>query len=166
MWGVASASPAVLAALSATISAFVALVTAITAPFLSIYIAKKQIRATVISNNRQAWINALRDDIAEMLELASAHFYLRNGTLPPEEEFKYGYEQRSRLCRLHNRIRLRLNANETPNQELLLLLGRVRTISITKTPDGARDLERDVELAIVKAQEILRAEWLRVRTGR
>jgi hypothetical protein len=126
MWSGVSASPTTLAAFAAAMSALVALVVAATTPFVSFAIAKRQIRATVVSTNRQAWINALRDDPAEILELAIAHFYLREGTLSGEEGFKYGYEQRTRLRRLENRIRLRLNPDEAPNQELLSLLRQVR----------------------------------------
>jgi hypothetical protein len=166
MWSAVSASPTTLAAFAASMSALVALVVATTTPFVSFAIAKRQIRATVVSTNRQAWINALRDDLAEMLELAIAHFYLRDGTLSGEEGFKYGYEQRTRLRRLENRIRLRLNADESPNQELLSLLRQVRRLSVAKNPDAEQAFEQAMELAIVKAQEILRAEWLRVKTGR
>jgi hypothetical protein len=158
--------PHEFAAFAASMSALVALVVATTTPFVSFAIAKRQIRATVVSTNRQAWINALRDDLAEFLELAIAHFYLREGTLSGEEGFKYGYEQRTRLRRLENRIRLRLNPDEAPNQELLSLLGHVRNLSVVKNRDAGQDFEQAMELAIVKAQGILRAEWLRVKSGR
>jgi hypothetical protein len=42
----------------------------------------------------------------------------------------------------------------------------VRRLSVAKNPDAEQDFEQAMELAIVKAQEILRAEWLRVKTGR
>jgi hypothetical protein len=163
---VVSANPSTLSAFAACISALVALVVAATTPFVSFAVAKRQIRATVISTNRQAWINALRDDLAEMLELAIAYFYLRDGTLSGEEGFKYPYEQRTRLRRLENRIRLRLNPDEPPHQELLLLLIEVRRLSVAHDADDGESFEQAMELAIVKAQEILRSEWLRVKSGR
>jgi hypothetical protein len=166
MWSAVSASPAILAAFAASMSALVALVVALTTPFVSFAIAKRQIRATVVSTNRQAWINALRDDLLEVLELAIAHFYLREGTLSGEEGFKYGYEQRTRIRRLENRIRLRLNPDEVQNQQLLSLLRNVRRLSVDKNPNDGQDFEQAMELAIVKAQEILRSEWWRVKTGR
>ncbi len=166
IWRAVSASPSTLSAFAASISALVALVAAATTPFVSFAVAKRQIRAAVISTNRQAWINALRDDLAEMFELAIAHFYLRGGTLSGEEEFKYRYELRTRLRRLENRIRLRLNPDELPNRELLLLLKKVRSLSEDLNSNGAQTFEQTMELAIVKAQEILRSEWLRVKNGR
>ena len=101
-----------------------------------------------------------------MLELAVAHFYLRDGTLSGDEGFKYGYEQRMRLRLLENRIRLRLNAKESPNQQLLLLLGELRRFSISKNIAEEQNFEEAMERAIVKAQQIFSAEWLRVKTGR
>jgi len=134
IWSAVSASPTALAALAASVSALVSLIVALTSPFVAFAIAKKQIRASVVSTNRQAGINGLRDDLAEMLELAVAHFYLRAGSLSGEEDFKYSYEQRTRLWRLQYRIRLRLNADELPHQELLSLLEEVRSLSIKKEP--------------------------------
>lgn len=166
IWEAVSANPTALSAFAASISALVALVVAMATPFVSFAISKRQIRATVVSTNRQAWINALRDDISEMLELAVAHFYLRDGTLSGDEGFKYGYEQRMRLRLLENRIRLRLNAKESPNQQLLLLLGELRRFSISKNIAEEQNFEEAMERAIVKAQQIFSAEWLRVKTGR
>jgi len=101
-----------------------------------------------------------------MLELAGAHYYLREGTLSGEEGFKYGYEQRTRLRRLQHRIRLRLNANESDNQELLRLLEEMRALSVSKNPDAADAFERTIDSVIVTAQRILKSEWKRVKTGR
>jgi hypothetical protein len=167
VWSAVWANPTALSALAASLSALVALLAGgVIAPFVSFAIAKRQIRASVVSTNRQAWINALRDDLAEMLELAFAHFYLREGTLSGEEGLRYNYEQRTRLRLLENRIRLRLNPNETPNQELLSFLRQVRRLSVARDPAAESDFEQAMERAIVKAQEILRAEWRRVKTGR
>jgi hypothetical protein len=165
-WSAVSASPPTLAALAASISALVALTATAITPFVSIAIAKKQIRANVVSTNRQAWINALRDDLAELFELAIAHFYLREGTLTGEEGFKYGYEQRTRLRRLQNRIRMRLNPDESLSKELLVLIENVRSLSVAKNTDEADAFEQALEDAIVKAQQILRTEWKRVKAGR
>ena len=108
----------------------------------------------------------MRDDLAELFELAIAHFYLREGTLAGEEGFKYAYEQRTRLRRLENRIRMRLNPDEIPSRELLVLIKQVRSLSVAKKNEEDNAFEQAIEVAIVKAQQILRAEWKRVKAGR
>jgi hypothetical protein len=48
---------------TALISSLTALAAVVFAPIVSIYVAKRQIRASVVSVNRQAWINRLRDEL-------------------------------------------------------------------------------------------------------
>ena len=61
----------------AVVSAITALVAIIIGPLVSICIAKNQINASVISTNRQVWINRLRDELATLVgmvhHLPSAH---------------------------------------------------------------------------------------------
>jgi hypothetical protein len=49
----------------AFVSAMTALTAAVLSPMVSLLVARMQIRATVISNNRERWIEALRDAVAE-----------------------------------------------------------------------------------------------------
>jgi hypothetical protein len=74
-------------------------------------------------------------------------------------------EKSSRTRLLTNRIRLRLNAEEKPSEALLDLIGQLRAISWRS--GGDRDeFDRVMESAISKSQEILKAEWRRVKAGR
>ena len=61
-----SAQPLTLVEILAVVSAATALVAVIVGPISAYYIAKKQITASVISANRQAWINELRDHLAQV----------------------------------------------------------------------------------------------------
>jgi ABC-type transport system involved in cytochrome bd biosynthesis fused ATPase/permease subunit len=49
------------------ISAITALVAVIVSPIISIYIAKRQVHASVVSANRQKWIDSLRDQLADLI---------------------------------------------------------------------------------------------------
>ena len=51
------------------ITASTALVSAVTGPLVSFIVARRQIRASVISNNRERWIEALRDSVTEYVVL-------------------------------------------------------------------------------------------------
>ena len=50
---------------TATLTAATALVAVIVGPVISVYVARRQIRASAVLKNRQSWINALRDAIVE-----------------------------------------------------------------------------------------------------
>ena len=51
------------------ISACTALVASIVAPFVTLSVARRQFNATVLSANRQKWIESLRDLLAELISL-------------------------------------------------------------------------------------------------
>jgi hypothetical protein len=106
--------PAMLALVSA-LAALVSAIGALAAASISIWIARRQIR--------EARINALRDDLCEVFEIATDLQMLRPGTLSGDEEFKYFANRRSRVQYLNHRIRLRLhNPADERSQALLNLL--------------------------------------------
>src|ERR1700675_694269 len=53
----------------AFVTACTALISAVVGPAVSYVVARRQIRASVISNNRERWIEALRDSVAEYVAL-------------------------------------------------------------------------------------------------
>jgi hypothetical protein len=154
----ASANPAAFAAIAALASAATALAAVIITPILSYLNARKQIRANLVSANRQAWINALRDELSELFELLTWRFHLRPGTYSGEEGFRYEAEKRSRIRLLTNKVRLRLNPNESDAQ---VLLGHLATLQSSEESDFNELMEK----AVSKSQDILKAEWKRVKKG-
>src|SRR4051812_30996671 len=105
----------------------------ITAAFISWRVA--------IANHRQAWINALRDDIATFLkELEAAHYItadmFREGADLKELEPK---KRETRLAILFTRarIRLRLNRVEPAHKEFEDKLDALLVVS-DRVPDRAR----------------------------
>jgi hypothetical protein len=154
----ASANPAAFTAIAALASAMTALAAVIITPFLTYLNARKQIRANLVSANRQAWINALRDELAELFELLVWQFHLRPGTYGGEEGHRYEAEKRSRIRLLINKIRLRLNPNESDTQVLLGGLEALQSFDES-------NFDELMETAVSKSQDILKAEWKRVKKG-
>src|SRR5262245_43863017 len=154
----ASANPAAFVAIAALASAMTALAAVIVTPILTYLNVHKQIRANLVSANRQAWINALRDELAELFELLTWQFHLRPGTYSGDDGYRYEAEKRSRIRLLINRIRLRLNPNESDAQALLGLLEKLQSLDESSF-DGS------MEKAVSKGQDILKAEWKRVKKG-
>jgi len=156
----ASENPTVLAAAASMLSAVTAIVAVVVSPTIAYLTVRKQIRANLVSANRQAWINELRKELSELLELLSWQHYHRPGTLSGEEGNKYEAEKHGRIRQLTNQIRLRLNPQEQDSQELLNLLTDLQTAN----DDG--QFARATEDVVRKTQRILKAEWKRVKKGR
>lgn len=54
------------------ITALTALVASILGPYVTLIVARRQFKANVISTNRQKWIDAFRDRVAELLSVLNA----------------------------------------------------------------------------------------------
>jgi hypothetical protein len=170
LWGSATSNPAAFSALAAVVSAIVALTATILTPLVSFWITRQQIRATLVSANRQAWINALRDDLSELFEHLEWLFALtydsRRGSTVGEERYKYREERRSRIRLLINRIRLRINQGEKPSATLLSLIWKLHSLALQPGDDEGEEFNDTMESAVSKSQEILKAEWKQVKKGR
>ncbi len=162
----AAANPAAVAAIAAIASTLTALAAVIVAPFVSYFTARKQIRANLVSANRQAWINALREELAEVFELLTWQFLQRPGTYSGEEGHRYEAEKRSRIRLLRNKIRLRLNPLETDSQALLELLSELEDSAARGGQARESKFDEVMENAVARGQAVLKAEWTRVKRGR
>jgi hypothetical protein len=142
-----------------------AMAAVIISPLVTFLTARKQIRATLVSANRQSWIDALRVELSELFELLTWQYLQRPGTLTGEEGYKYEAEKRSRIRLLINRIRLRLNPQEDDSRALL---GHLQTLQRFATAGASNpfDFDGEMEAAVGKSQDILKAEWKRVKKGR
>jgi hypothetical protein len=155
---IASTNPAAFAAITSLASVLTALAAVSISPLLTYINARNQIRANLVSANRQAWINGLREELAELFELLTWQFRLRPGTYSGEEGYRYEAEKRSRIRLLTNKVRLRLNPNESDAQLLLEYLEKLQSCDESI-------FEELMENTVSKGQEILKAEWKRVKKG-
>lgn len=151
---------------TAIITAATALVAVIVGPIISIYVARRQIRASVVSTNRQVWITTLRDAIAEWLT-AEQVFYISKHT----DFWEKADTQKSleRLVMLQYRIRLLINPKEADHAMLVQLLRKesddlTEELDSTPEPYDKTKVYGDDEI-ISLAQSILKREWQRVKQG-
>jgi len=146
------------------ISAVTALVAVILSPFVSLFIARKQINTTVLSSNRQQWINTLRDQISELLSLFMLMNVGHKVKLIGREEFLQKLE---RSLLLEARIKLLINPKEEDHTELITLIRKAieEIFRDTKESDLAQ-LRKVCESIISKSQTILKKEWERVKEGK
>jgi hypothetical protein len=157
------------------VSAVTALVAVIVGPIVAYRIATRQITSTVVSASRQAWINQLRDSLAEfhslLLRLIAAHrppvlqFSISGSTAESLEDRIRRIEAiRERASYFRERIVLMLNPTEAPHEELQTRLDAALALANEK-PDDSAGLAKSREELTALSRRILKAEWERVKQG-
>jgi len=112
-------------------------------------------RAVAISNHRQNWINAPREDIVTFLkELDLLHFRLaKMNQSGYTDDLEKQQELRAALLLVRRRIRLRLNMTETPSKSLDAALEACNTID-TRVAKQER-----VDAVLNASAVVLKREW-------
>lgn len=118
-------------------------------------------RWVAISNLRQAWINALRDDLATFFkELEQIHYAIGDlQRAPAAKTEKLKRDARVAILFVYWRIVMRLNRTERMHIELRGKLDALMTVS-SKVSDRAK-----VEEALDLARRILKREWEVTKLG-
>jgi hypothetical protein len=151
------------------VSVATALAAIVVGAIVQVYVTNRQIRASTVSNFRQAWINALRDEIAiyigEWTKVAT-----RWQRLKDESELTRQEGLRN-LARHEAKIALLINPNEADHLELLRLIARATQLadeefSGVEAKDIAETLSQTREKIIAKSQVILKREWNVVKSTR
>ena len=84
-----------------------------------LYVANRQIKASVLAANRQQWINTLRNELCEYIAMVFA-FSLRSAA---SKEWSEDYANTLKeLSRIESKIVLLLNPTESDHAELRSLL--------------------------------------------
>jgi hypothetical protein len=148
-----------------------------TVSFVSLVISKEQ----KISEFRQAWIDAFRQELSEFssqarrlsaeetpinlkaLSSETAQIEARNEELLRPDPF---HENRQRMAQAYYALRLRLNPSESDHKALLKHLDNIYRILYESAESimFSRVVSELDSLAVV-AQEILKREWIRVKVG-
>jgi len=139
--------------LTAIAAILTALAAVLIAPLVTYFTTQRQIRANLISANRQAWIDKLRDELAELFELLTWQYLQRPGTYSGEEGHRYEAEKRSRIRLLRNKIRLRLNPNEADSHALLDLLNKLEHAALKGSHADDPDFDNLMEKAVAKGSK-------------
>ena len=147
-----------LAAYAAVASALIALLAVIIGPILTLWISMRQLQGTVLSSNRQKWIDELRHEIAGVLNCLSAlqiHFAERRDPEPLIEILqKYTWHAA--------KITLLINPNEQDHLRLQHLV--IKTFQhIPNTPEESELIDKGTKEIINLSQVILKREWARVK---
>ncbi len=155
---IASAIIALIAAVGAWGAVLVNRRNAIEAVRAQVNTGARSSRAAVVSANRQRWIDAIRDDLADFIatkyQLSDLMRYGGSGT-PTGVDALLTEERQliQKLQMLHARIDMRLNHGE---EDHLTLLTKLVAFDATVSPAA------DAELR-TQARSIFKAEWARLK---
>lgn len=142
------------------ISVLVALAAVILGPFLSAWVARRQIVAPI----RQKWIDELRDLITEFLSTAQMLVLVTetNGILNQDDFDKETYKA---MLSIERKLTLMLNPNETLHNNLIKYVREL----LDKVDHGTGNLLEfgPVAQGITETtQKVLKEEWVRVKKGK
>ena len=152
----------ILAAIAAVLAAIVAVLAAVGAPWVSLHIANRQIRSSlevsnkqIIAPMRQAWIDKLRELLAEFTSRTTVYYYT--------DLERFSAEDGQRLSLLETHIRLMLNPNEKDHKHLEMLMREImgKILSEKKSTSEFEDLRSKI---IALSREIMKHEWQRVKS--
>jgi hypothetical protein len=153
------------------ISAWTALGATTVGPFMTLYIARRRFSADVLSTNRQKWIDAFRDRLAELLSLFKAAQAIKRasdvewhhgmGLVIADRTFGDKVEKTyAAIAQIQLLTKPDEPAHEALNEAIIAALGHLQD-----------DELRESELAACLAETsrlgrgIIRHEWARVKRG-
>jgi hypothetical protein len=108
-----------------------------------------------VSEFRQQWINALRDDVATLI----THSLILHAA-DAEDDTDESYLQ---VHQTTARIRLRLNPEEAASQEVIGAINEVREANHHATDFD--EMNQRINVLTVAVQKVLKKEWKRVKYG-
>ena len=159
------------ALLVSLVSACTALVASIVSPFVTLAVARRQFAATVLSANRQKWIETLRDLLAELISLMGMALVVK---LQWKDEWDKGLApvaarpellaKLERIVLVQWKIRLLINPNESDHRALQDALDAAQK-RIQAPQSELAESDADIERIAKLAQAILKREWERVKRG-
>ena len=148
--------------LVALFASITALVSVLLGPLVSIWVAQKQARVSVLSGNRQAWINSLRDQIAEFISVLAV-MHSANWTSRTDKDYD---DEFKRILLLSFKVQLMLNPEEEDHKKLSdLLIAAQTTLSSAEGNNSTEGAKITCDI-VPLAQSILKREWVRVKTTR
>lgn len=138
-------------------------------PIIQLLIARAQIRASVLSANRQQWINTLRDAIADCQTKAQISFtetHLASSEVTSSAADDKGhYEALKTMYFLVKKMALLLNPYEEDHMQLLSLLQELESFCVHGNPNDDVSHRRLQDSITLIARKILKREWQRVKKG-
>ncbi len=153
------------------ISASTALVASVIGPFVTLTVAKRQFNATVLSANRQKWIETLRDSLAELASLLVTALFVKSKWKDKWDQGRSALnaepallDKLEHIVLAQSKIRLLINPTEADHQRLYQAIDTaIKRLQSEESLDT--EIRADIETITELAQSILKREWQRDKLG-
>lgn len=149
------------------ITATTAMIAGIAGPFVAYLVARKQIRASVVSNNRELWIIALRDALSEYIAIvASAALVIREAREGIDAIARSDRELLRALERgmlVRSKILLMTDPRGSRDGELQSSIEAVYDALVKREVLAPAEWHARIEAVVHAGRTVMRAEWARVK---
>ncbi len=149
------------------IEAIIALLAVLVGPAVAIIVAKLQIKASLVSANRQAWINDLRRTLADYMGKQVVWSHREN---PVSEAERHVYvTELEQLQSLLSRAEMLLNPDERGHQELSMLINLIGAELLDHPAGAGPDIPKLIGLrrqVINASWSIFKQEWEKIKRGK
>jgi hypothetical protein len=161
--------PPVDAITVAFVTSCAALVSAAVGPLVSVFVASRQIRASLVSSNRERWAEALRDAIAEYVALVLSAAILHEARhADPLAELRDDprlLQLVERVAQAKSRIDLMVNPSDPGQRELAEPVEQAYRLLIDGGGGSRKEVAGIVESITAAGRVVLKFEWARVKRG-
>ena len=136
---------------------------------MTVLVARQQIRASVISNNRERWVETLRDSVAEYVALVLSASIARQ-TMGQEYSRVLSADRAlleiaERIALVKNKIMLMINPNESRHGELCQAIEVAYLSLVSEEPQPLMKMRAETDAITRAGRAVLKAEWQRVKRG-
>jgi hypothetical protein len=153
------------------VSAGTALVASVVGPVITLTVAQRQFNATVISANRQKWIETMRDTLAELIALIRAALVVKSkwkdkwdrglGPLNADPAMLDKFEH---IVLAQSKIELLMNPIDGDHQRLYETIeSAIERLRAEESLEA--ETLHDIRTITALGQAILKREWQRVKIG-
>ena len=151
------------------LTASTALIAGIASPLVSISVARRQFKASVISNNRERWIEALRDSIAEYIALVTSAALIARRAKVVNGEIVYTDEEiiktAERIVLVRSKIILMTNPTKNCHRDLCQSIEVVHRALVANRSMDLEQWRSHLNAITLAGHTVLEAEWARVKRG-
>jgi hypothetical protein len=151
------------------ITATTAMIAGIAGPFVAYLVARKQIRASVISSNRESWIVALRDALAEYIAIVASAALLIGETRDTFDAIARSDRELLRALERGMLVRCKVLLMTDPkgsaDRELHGTIEAVYSALVKREIPAPTEWRARIEAVMSAGRTVMRAEWARVKRG-
>jgi hypothetical protein len=151
------------------LTASTALIAGVAGPIVSISVARQQFRASVISNNRERWIEALRDAISEYIAIVTIVVLMARHARSADGDIDLGDQEMlkaiERIVLVKSKIMLMTNPIKDHHRDLGECIEVVHRALISRESLDSEQWRSHLDAITLAGHTVLEIEWARVKRG-